>query len=710
MITNSTNIQNNLLKDKIIRRIFYFLILVVPLIFFTDLTQNPFYIQIILLQITVCMILFFYLLKVNFDKEFKIIKTPLDSPVVFLIAVCVVSVVISILRNKDDRIAIFLMGFDNIVFLILNWVAIFYITVYTLKKREYIRTAINLLFIAGGIASAYGILQYLGMEPIWQEAVDPFGGRCVSTFGNPNFLASFLVLLLPLALVKMLLSEKMSEKIFLFITGSLMFTALICTSTRSAWIGFIASLIIIWIFLIFKVKDKKTILKHFIYLAVIIIVSLVVVFSAPGKRVIGERVLSTLSIQKSGTASSQRFLIWSSAKDMFFDFPIIGSGWGTLELFYPWYQGKYLRSAKYAPLKTHANRAHNEILQFLAETGIIGLGVAVWLLVTLIKYSLRLLKNTSINKESKYIILGLFSGIIGMLIDNLFNVSLHFASPAMVFWINVGIIVSIGYQTENHQENLLKHETISSRGLRISKYVISTVVLVLLFLIVLLSFNRFRAAIHYFNGIRYSKGKKVTLDKAISQFEKSLGFYAFDINTNYELANVYTLQNKIDKAIEYYKKANLVNPGYEEIYHNLGIVYANNGEVKKSIYNFEKALRIGPNSLDTYMYLGKIYIKLEDWTKAQQVYEKITSLNSSLAKAHLHLGNIYFKLENTEKAISEYKKVIQLNPNTQGAYKNLGYVYLSINKKREAQKFFREALRLNPNDKVIIAKLKELEE
>ena len=72
-------------------------------------------------------------------------------------------------------------------------------------------------------------------------------------------------------------------------------------------IGFIISLIIIWIFLIFKVKDKKTILRHLIYLIVMGVISLLIVLSAPGKRVIGERAASSLSIQKSGASSSQRF-------------------------------------------------------------------------------------------------------------------------------------------------------------------------------------------------------------------------------------------------------------------------------------------------------------------------------------------------------------------------------------------------------------------
>ncbi len=738
MHVTSPNIGNNSLEEKVTRYIFYFLLFIIPLIFFTNLTQNPFYIQIVLLPIIVCVILFVYLLRVNFDKEFKIITTPLDTPLFFLIIVCTVSLIFSIFRSKDNYLAIFLMGLDNIFFLFLNWIAIFYITIYTLQKTRYIRNTINLLFVVGGIASLYGILQYMNVEPIWSKSINYFGGRCVSTFGNPNFLASFLVLLLPIALTKLILVKNIYNKLFLFVVTILMFTALVCTSTRSAWIGFIISLIIIWTFLIFKIKDIKTIKRHFIYFIIIGGISLVIISSVPGKKVIGQRALSTVSIEKSGTSSSQRFLIWKCAQNMFMDSPFIGLGWGTLELFYPYYQGKYLKNSKYSSLKTHANRAHNEIFQFLSEVGIIGLGIAIWLLIIFVKCSLKLLKRTSSNKECQYIILGLFSGIIGMLIDNLFNVSLHFASPAMVFWVNTGIIISIGNQFadeqtrckhNNNSKNLLttaknhplqadeevvrdlfsqQNSNFRFWGLHILKHFFNLVILFILLWIIWLNYNQFQAAIHYFKGLKYSKSEKMVLDKASFEFERSCKLYPFDVNANYELANIYVVQNKLDKAIEYYEKANLINFGYDEIYYNLGVIYAIKGETKKSIYNFQKALEIDPNLLDAYLNLGKIYTKIKNWVKAQEMYQRVILLNPSLVTVHLDLGCIYLNLQNIEKAISEYEEVIELDPQNLDAYKNLGDCYLRLQKNKEAKEIFEKILIFNPNDQLIKDKLRKL--
>ncbi len=57
------------------------------------------------------------------------------------------------------------------------------------------------LLVCLALAEAWGLLQGLGLDPTsWQSVVGrDFGGRLAACFGNPNFFAGFLVLLLPLA-------------------------------------------------------------------------------------------------------------------------------------------------------------------------------------------------------------------------------------------------------------------------------------------------------------------------------------------------------------------------------------------------------------------------------------------------------------------------------------------------------------------------------
>src|SRR6185295_15420551 len=93
---------------------------------------------------------------------------------------------------------------------------------------------------------------------------------------------------------------------------------------------------------------------------------------------------TTTSALASGTVVyapwHQRLLIWACAWQMGLENPFTGNGWGLFELFYPFYQGPLLLSVDlFRVLRTHANNAHNEVLEVFSQTGLLGLGVFVWL-------------------------------------------------------------------------------------------------------------------------------------------------------------------------------------------------------------------------------------------------------------------------------------------------------------------------------------------
>ena len=58
----------------------------------------------------------------------------------------------------------------------------------------------------------YGIFQYDGKDMIWGSPIQPYGGRPVSTFGNPNFLSSYSLLVCPLA-VAFALNARPSQRV-----------------------------------------------------------------------------------------------------------------------------------------------------------------------------------------------------------------------------------------------------------------------------------------------------------------------------------------------------------------------------------------------------------------------------------------------------------------------------------------------------------------
>ena len=69
----------------------------------------------------------------------------------------------------------------------------------------------------------------------------PYGGRSVSTFGNPNFLSSYNLLLLPAALACFIEARSVGRRLVYGTAALALQAALLCTMTRSSWAGALAA-------------------------------------------------------------------------------------------------------------------------------------------------------------------------------------------------------------------------------------------------------------------------------------------------------------------------------------------------------------------------------------------------------------------------------------------------------------------------------------
>ena len=69
-----------------------------------------------------------------------------------------------------------------------------------------------LSFVACALACMYGVFQSFGLDVLWPFDMQQFASRAFSTFGNPNFLSSFVVMLLPALLSHRCLTAHPSKK------------------------------------------------------------------------------------------------------------------------------------------------------------------------------------------------------------------------------------------------------------------------------------------------------------------------------------------------------------------------------------------------------------------------------------------------------------------------------------------------------------------
>ena len=114
------------------------------------------------------------------------------------------------------------------------------------------------------------------------------------------------------------------------------------------------------------------------------------------------------------------------------------------------------------------------------------------------------------------------------------------------------------------------------------------------------------ASLGHFRAMRYMADslqadlpedqRKIGLASGVSELEKDLAIFPFNVDIAYELANGYYRQNRMLEAENMYRTAAEINFSYEEIYENYGITELVLGHLPAARAAFAQALAINPNS------------------------------------------------------------------------------------------------------------------
>jgi Flp pilus assembly protein TadD len=132
-------------------------------------------------------------------------------------------------------------------------------------------------------------------------------------------------------------------------------------------------------------------------------------------------------------------------------------------------------------------------------------------------------------------------------------------------------------------------------------------------------------------------------------------------------------------------------------WNNLGLTYGDLGQPQKAIDHFREALRIRPGYADAWFNLGLTYDKLGQSNQAIVCYREALRFKPDYTKAWNNLGTAYHELGQPEQAVTYYRKALQIQPDYVDAWYNLGLAYAEYGQLHQAIACFREALRIKPD-------------
>jgi len=559
--------------------------------------------------------------------------------------------------------------------------------------------------ISASFVAIYGVLERLGIDKdIWVQDVQ---NRVFSTLGQPNWLAAYIVAMIPTALVMTILSKKTRSlaKVLWGMISILLFCVLLFTRSRSGIFG-LAVADLVWCALTLFPVWKNSVERNAKLLPIIVlhgIFAVIVFINGTGTPALDKYVtfagIKTLVTHTAKTASQEpaqsqgpalevggtesaviRKFVWqgaitawrSSTKTL-----LIGTGTETFA--FAFYQHRPEGHNLTSEWDFLYNKAHNEYLNFLATTGIFGLGSYVlfigtfmWWYLTRVFHAVR--KNTH-DHDTLSFTSAIFAGWISLLVTNFFGFSVVIGQ--IFFFLFPALCILLVESREHTKELNVKLNdtpafltflpvTFQTKSLTVARAIVVLVGITGMVMVCVYWYADVLYAQGYHLGrsgsgasaVQYIsqaialnpreplyhdelsgnyaalslaayQNKQATeaaqlsqlalteSNKALSKAPKNVNFWKTRTKIFYTLSSIDPALN--DSAVEALKQASLLSPNDPKIYYNLAILTGRSGNTDTAVAYLLKAKELKKNYRDVYFALYVFYTEMKKFVEAKAI-------------------------------------------------------------------------------------------
>ncbi|KKQ92508.1 MAG: hypothetical protein UT58_C0008G0009 [Microgenomates group bacterium GW2011_GWC1_39_7b] len=690
--------------QKIIFILFAILFFFVPLVLWPYTSEVFEFNKIVLVYIFTVLIVAAWFARTVLAQKIIFRRTILDIPLLAFLASQFSSTILSI--DPSTSWLGYYSRFNGGLLSTISYSLLYWAFVSNLDRKHALYT-IYYILASASLASVYGVLEHFGIDKaLWVQDV---ASRVFSTLGQPNWLAAFLVALLPitwaLALTRFQIPQRSwlrnSRFLIHFLLSILFFWTLIFTKSRSGLLGFGVAFPIFWMGYFWL--NRKSFLKCLSPFAIIssslLIISLISgtqytpnlynFLIKTNKGLPAETLVKAgPALEVGGTESGTiRKIVWRGAIEIWKQYPIFGTGVETFAFSY--YQFRPVEHNLVSEWDFIYNKAHNEYLNLAANTGSFGL-IAYLVLVSFSIYQMiKNLQFTIYNLQTnskfenfknenllkignwKLVILGLLAGYTSLLVTNFFGFSVVPTQLQLFLFPAIAIILA------KSEEVKVKSETINT----------NQKVLILITLLVL-SYSLFVIGKYWYSDTLYAKGKGYNSiqrpDAAINYLVRATNMKPNQPLFHSELANSYAAM-----ALALYNQKDING---SKKYVDLAI-----SESDKSVTLSASMLNLKRSRFGVFVVLSTI--NPNHLLIAQETLIDAITFAPTDAKLYYNLGLTYARTGQPDRAIEILIKTIGLKANYRDA--RLAYAYLLIdkNKNTEAKEQLGYILKsIDPND------------
>lgn len=705
---------------------FYFLFATVPLAMFPTTFELFEFNKMWLTFAVALFIAFLWGAKMILEGRILIRRTPLDIP----IALFLLSQIISTIFSLDPHVSFwgYYSRFNGGLLSIATYIFLYYAFATNLiggagisanpgRKISYKLLIVGL--VSGLAVTLWGLPSHFGYDPTcfvfrgtldvscWTEAFQP-RVRIFSTLGQPNWLGTFLAILIPIAIAAAVVNLKQKTKalklpIFFLVLSMLFYVALLWSRSQSSFLGLALGMVLFLALLLFLEKKEgafsiKALVKQKYLRLVFILITLFALttffigtplpslnkyFTFNGIATIiqtkpksetpkiqpktdtaakpQESFSANPNIEIGGTESSKiRLIVWTGALELFKRHPIFGTGVETYA--YAYYKVKPLAHNLTSEWDYLYNKAHNEYLNYLATTGAFGLAAHLLIIVFFFYYGL---KHVLKQKNQAYLPLSLaiLGSFVAIIVSNFFGFSVvvvnlyFFLLPIFFFDLSDFEILKSEMRILGNREN--------SQGEKISPVKMGAIVVIglvaLYYEFYLLNF--WNADRKYALGYNLNKAAEFVqayphLTEAVKMMPGE-DLYRDELSINLAtLAILLNQQNQASQAAEFAMQAKNLSDETVRKHPNNIVFYKTRTRVAFALS------QIDPSYIDL----------------AIEAIKHARELAPTDAKIAYNMGLFYNQKGDNENTIKYLKEATRLKPNYIDAYYALALFYSQLAK------------------------------
>ena len=315
---------------------------------------------------------------------------------------------------------------------------VFFVSSATFSDTKELKRMLIILMVFGFLLGLFAIVQ----KATWNGKIYWFreltaGGTPFGPYVNRNHFAGFIGMIVPLGLGYTLTRELREKRMFFGFLTVIAAVSLVFSLSRGGIISFMAGMAVFSLLLLLtRVEQKKVWAIAFFLIAVTVYLLYL------GVDPVIDR------FYKTDISKEDRLIAWSSTLAAWQDFWVVGTGPGTFIDIFPLYSPPGLQGIY--------DHAHNDYLEFMLETG--SVGVAIFLsFVAVLAYTC---VKTGLQGKRGIIKIAAVSSVCSMLVHSLFDFNLHILSNMLLFAVVLGMLWSLSVSADGRYSSRQKERSL----------------------------------------------------------------------------------------------------------------------------------------------------------------------------------------------------------------------------------------------------------